>query len=147
MKTIPFDIKYKKEIEEGYFIPLLEVCGCKAKILSWDEGGDYPIVVIPDKEGGLPYRVSNTGKANPEYSDIVLARIMPEKDELQAAAEKFVEEHNAAFIQDFMEEAFTAGAIWMKGRNKRQLSRLSEAVLMDWPCKVDIAKEVASEIY
>ena len=52
MGRIDFDIKYVNEIVSGKYKPILE-CGVKALILSWNIGGEYPIVCMADKKEKL----------------------------------------------------------------------------------------------
>ena len=60
MGRIDFDIKYVNEIMSGKYKPILE-CGVEALILSWNIGGEYPIVCIAKKDDGIPFRVNNQG--------------------------------------------------------------------------------------
>ena len=60
MARIDFDIKYVNEIVSGKYKPILE-CGVEALVLSWNIGGEYPIVCMAKKDDGIPFRVNNQG--------------------------------------------------------------------------------------
>lgn len=80
MAKIPFDIKYRPQIESGEYKVILD-CGVKAEILAWDKPGEYPIVCMAKKEGAIPFRTNSNGIAYhyPEgsnYSDLFI--ITPE---------------------------------------------------------------------
>ena len=82
MSKIPFDIKYRPQIESGEYKVILD-CNVEAEILTWDKPGEYPIVCMAKKEGAIPFRTNNNGKAYhfPEganYSDLFI--VTPEKD-------------------------------------------------------------------
>lgn len=77
---IPFDIKYRPQIESGEYKVILD-CGVEAEILAWDKPGEYPIVCMAKKEGAIPFRTNSNGIAYhyPEgsnYSDLFI--ITPE---------------------------------------------------------------------
>ena len=82
MAKIHFDIKYRDKIESGEYKVILD-CGVEAEILAWDKPGEYPIVCMAEKEGAIPFRTNNNGKAYhfPEganYSDLFI--VTPEEE-------------------------------------------------------------------
>lgn len=79
---IPFDIKFKPQIESGEYKVILD-CGVEAEILAWDKPGEYPIVCMAKKEGAIPFRTDNNGIAYhyPEgsnYSNLFIITPEPE---------------------------------------------------------------------
>ena len=50
MKTIPFDLKYRPEIESGE-CKLVTRAGYPARIVCWDAKGDWPIMALYDENG------------------------------------------------------------------------------------------------
>ena len=86
---IPFDIKFRPQIESGEYKVMLD-CGVEAEILDWDKPGEYPIVCMAKKEGAIPFRTDNNGIAYhyPEgsnYSDLFIVTPEPELTEFEHA--------------------------------------------------------------
>jgi len=86
-KRIPFDSKIASTNNDAR--PILE-CGIDAKILSWDVGGDYPIVVMPDKADGYPYRINNQGEPFPATMSKVYLEVDDEMSEFEHAVEDLI---------------------------------------------------------
>lgn len=87
MAKIPFDIKYRPQIESGEYKVILD-CGVEAEILAWDKPGEYPIVCMAEKEGAIPFRTNSNGIAYhyPEgsnYSDLFIITPEPELTDCQ----------------------------------------------------------------
>lgn len=91
---IPFEIKFRPQIESGEYKVMLD-CGVEAEILAWDKPGEYPIVCMAKKEGAIPFRTDNDGVAYhyPEgsnYSDLFIITPDPELTEFENAIVKIV---------------------------------------------------------
>lgn len=100
MAKIPFDIKYRPQIESGEYKVMLD-CGVEAEILAWDKPGEYPIVCMAKKEGAIPFRTDNDGVAYhyPEgsnYSDLFIITPEPELSEFRMKVNEFAETYELA---------------------------------------------------
>lgn len=135
MAKIPFDIKYRPQIESGEYKVILD-CGVEAEILAWDKPGEYPIVCMAEKEGAIPFRTNSNGIAYhyPEgsnYSDLFIITPEPELRDWQkfisgclqkyglldcSAADRIAKECSAELLELATKElAPTFGAEYMNG--------------------------------
>ena len=83
MKTIPFDLKYRPEIESGE-CKLVTREGFAARIVCWDAKGDWPIVALYDDNGDeYSTWLHEDGRRNDEdsLSDILIQIDEPEEEE------------------------------------------------------------------
>lgn len=99
---IPFDIKYRPQIESGEYKVVLD-CGVEAEILAWDKLGEYPIVCMAKKEGAIPFRTDNKGIAYhyPEgsnYSDLFIITPEPELSEFEERIFKLLRQYKECDI-------------------------------------------------
>jgi len=79
---IPFDIKFRPQIESGEYKVMLD-CGVEAEILAWDKPGAYPIVCMAKKVDAIPFRTDNNGIAyhypkGSNYSNLYIITPEPE---------------------------------------------------------------------
>ena len=135
MAKIPFDIKYRPQIESGEYKVILD-CGVEAEILAWDKPGEYPIVCMAEKEGAIPFRTNSNGIAYhyPEgsnYSDLFIITSEPKLTDWQkfisgclqkyglldcGAADRIAKECSAELLELATKElAPTFGAEYMNG--------------------------------
>jgi len=77
-----FSTDFRSQIENGEYKPVLE-CGCEARILAWDVLGDYPIVCIPLKEGGVPFKVNKDGEPCDSNKSKLMVEIPEELTEFE----------------------------------------------------------------
>jgi hypothetical protein len=94
MAKIPFNVKFRPQIESGKYKVILD-CGVEAEILAWDKPGEYPIVCMAKKDGAIPFRTDNNGIAYhyPEgsnYSDLFIVTPEPELTEFEKAIEEYI---------------------------------------------------------
>jgi len=130
MIKIPFDIKHRPQIESGEYKVILD-CGVEAEILAWDKPGEYPIVCMAKKEGAIPFRTNNNGKAYhfPEganYSDLFIVTSEEEMTEFEIALENFVMNADASeqtFHEDVKQHAAELLAIARKELIKEGTSK------------------------
>ena len=108
---IPFDIKFRPQIESGECKVILD-CGVEVEILAWDKPGKYPIVCMAKKDGAIPFRTDNNGIAYhyPEgsnYSDLFIITSEPELSEFEEAvgAEIFDSPFNVEQVKVIKEES------------------------------------------
>lgn len=83
MKTIPFDLKYRPEIESGE-CKLVTREGCAARIVCWDAKGDWPILALYDDNGDEYVTWAHEdGRRNDEdsLSDLFILIDEPEEEE------------------------------------------------------------------
>ena len=133
MTKIPFDIKYRPQIESGEYKVMLD-CGVEAEILAWDKPGEYPIVCMAKKEGAIPFRTNNNGIAYhyPEgsnYSDLFIITPEPELSKFEEAigAEIFDPPFNAEQVKVIREESAKLLALARKELEPEVLERLEAA--------------------
>lgn len=77
-----FNADFRPQIENGEYKAVLE-CGCEARILAWDVLGDYPIVCIPLKEGGVPFKVNKNGEPCDSNKSKLMVEIPEELTEFE----------------------------------------------------------------
>ena len=109
MAKIPFDIKYRPQIESGEYKAILE-CGIEAEILAWDKPGEYPIICVAKKDDAIPFRTDGNGKAYhyPEganYSNLFLVTPAPELTEFEKMVREAIEYDPETSSEEEIEQA------------------------------------------
>ena len=93
---IPFDIKYRPEVESGEY-KVINDNGYPIDVIKWDaEFGGYPVVCLC---GGMAYNYSRTGRClDTDCSNIWIVTPDPEPSEFEECFIKEIEEVHGAVV-------------------------------------------------
>lgn len=142
MKTIPFDLKYRPEIESGE-CKLVTREGFAARIVCWDAKGDWPIVALYDDNGDEYVKWAHEdGRRNDEDSRTDLLIQIDEPEEEEESLTEFEEAFKRIVLENF-------GAVvdeTVAHNIKPACKALLDIARKDYETEIELAYKTADEV-
>lgn len=128
MKKIPFDIKYRSEIESGRY-KVETKSGCPVKIIYWERQGDMPIIgIVSEHRFGNDFEIIDTYRidgtsAYEGAGSLVIVTDEPAMSELEYALYEWLREDTGhALSNDNCVKIIKARVPTIKGLVKKELA-------------------------
>ena len=143
MKTIPFDLKYRHEIESGE-CKVVTREGFAARIVCWDCKGEWPIVALYDEDGDeYATWVHEDGRSDVEDS---LLDILIQIDEPEEEAEEPLTEFEEAFKRIVLEKFGAVVDETVAHNIKPSCKALLDIARKDYEKEIELAYKTADEV-